>query len=327
MNKSAIPIIAVAIAVACVFTVTVLFAVSNQKDGGSGKIKAVVTIAPQKEFVSKVAGEHVLVTVMVPSGKEPHSYEPTAEQMKAVADADVYFKLGSGIEFESIWMDTFVQQNPKMKVVNCSSGITLIPMEHEHDHNDSDSGCGPVLLNGTRTTVCIHDYDHHEEHGLDPHVWMSPKNAKIMVENILKTLKSMDSENAGIYQKNADAYMLELDNIIANMTAGLSPYKGSKILVYHPAFGYLAHDFGLVQIAVEKNGMEPTPSGLAAVIEQAKKENITVVFAEPQFDRHNADVIASEIGGTVIMIDALAEHYADNMKDIAVKLISALGKT
>ncbi|MCK4613167.1 MAG: zinc ABC transporter substrate-binding protein, partial [Thermoplasmata archaeon] len=97
-------------------------------DDDDDRIGVIVTILPQKEFVERVGGDRVKVTVMVPPGQSPHTYEPTPGQMKEVARAGLYFKVGSGVEFETVWMDTLKEQNSNMEIVDGHKGITLIPM-------------------------------------------------------------------------------------------------------------------------------------------------------------------------------------------------------
>ncbi|MFO7991102.1 MAG: zinc ABC transporter substrate-binding protein [Thermoplasmata archaeon] len=258
-------------------------------------LNIVVTIPPQKEFVDEIGKEKVKVTVMVPPGQEPHSYEPTTQQMKEVSKADLYFKVGSGVEFELSWMDNLKEQNPDMVVVDGSEGIALRDMGENGGENK------------------------------DPHIWLSPSNAVKMTDNLLQAMKEEDENNADFYEENADDYRARLQKLDSNISEMLSPYENRKFLVYHPSFGYFADTYNLTQIAVEEDGKEPGTQGLQAIIEQAEEENITVVFVEPQFDQSSAETIADEIDGKVVSINPLAEDYVDNLEVIAEELNSAFG--
>lgn len=141
---------------------------------------------------------------MVPPGSDPHTYEPLAEQMKQVQNARIYFQVGSDVEFELTWLDKLRSMNRQMKVVNSSAGIQLIP-------NTAES-----------------------EAGSDPHVWVSPKNAKKMVENIYQELVEVDPKNRDYYTKNRDEYLSELDQLDKNITKTLSGKNNTIIMVYHP---------------------------------------------------------------------------------------------
>ena len=254
------------------------------------KINVVVSIPPEAEFVEKIGGDKVKVTVMVPPGANPHTYEPLPEQLKNVSGAKMYAQVGSGIEFENVWMDKINSMNKNMIIVNCSKGIEFIPNA---------------------------DNDEAHENQYDTHVWVSPRNAKIMVENIYQGLIKVDPANKDYYKTNKDKYLQELDYNDKKINESLRADKNRKIMVYHPAWGYFCRDYGLTQIAIEKNGKEPTPQGITSLIDQAKKENIKIIFISPQFSRNNAETIASEIGGHVITVDDLDKNYIKNLNNVA----------
>lgn len=259
---------------------------NNKSQTSNDKIGVVVTVGPQEEFAKRVGGDRVNVMVMVPQGADPHTYEPLPNQMKQVQDAKIYFIVGSGIEFELAWMDKLTAMNPQMEVVNTSQGIELLPNTEEHEGND-------------------------------PHVWVSPQNAKIMVENICTKLVEIDPENKDYYQKNRDEYLNKLDELDKNTTKILSNQKNRNIMVYHPSWAYFCRDYDLKQIPIESQGKEPTPQGIASLIDQARRDNIRVIFVSPQFSSSNAQVIAREIGGRVVVVNPLSNNYIENMKTVA----------
>jgi len=250
-----------------------------QTENADNKIGVVVSIPPQAEFVERIGGDKVKVIVMVPPGASPHTYEPTPFQLKEVSEAKMYAKVGSGIEFELAWMDKIISVNKEMLIVDCSKGIELIDN--------------------------------------DPHIWLSPKNAKIMVENIYQGLVQVDPANQEYYARNKEKYLQELDKLDNEIARALSGKKNRKIMVYHPAWTYFARDYGLEQIPIEKEGKEPTPQGIASLIKQARENNITVIFASPQFNTKTADVIAKEIDGRVVLISPLEKNYLENMRKVA----------
>jgi zinc transport system substrate-binding protein len=261
------------------------------------RIGVVVSIPPQAEFAEKVGGDKVQVAVMVPPEASPHTYEPAPSQLKEVSKAKMYAKVGSGVEFELAWMDKIISINKEMLVVNCSEGIELIEGEHDGEH---------------------HEYEgEHEHHGIDPHIWLSPRNAKKMVENIYQGLIQIDPADQEYYAKNKEKYLQELDELDNEITRSLSEKKNTKIMVYHPAWAYFARDYGLEQIPIEEEGKEPTPQGIADLIKQAEENNITVIFASPQFSTKSAEVVAEEIGGEVVLIDPLEKNYFENMHKVA----------
>ena len=273
----------------------------ERKEEISKKIGVVVTILPQAEFVESVGGERVEVNVMVPPGANVHIYEPTPSQMTALAKAEMYAKVGSGMEFELVWIDKLVAVNKKMLIIDCSKGVELQEMIGEYEH------------------------DGEHEHGvMDPHIWMSLLNAQIMVRNICDGLVQVDPDNKPYYERNRDAYLqklAELDQIIRD---GLSGLTNRRFMVYHPSFGYFAREYNLTMIPIEEEGKEPTAAGLAHLIEQAKEHDIKVIFAEPQFNPQSAEVIAGAIGGRVVFINPLAQNYIANLRSLLDELLQVM---
>ncbi|RLF98517.1 MAG: zinc ABC transporter substrate-binding protein [Candidatus Wolframiiraptor sp.] len=250
------------------------------------KIRVMVTIPPQAEFVKKVGGERVQVTVMVPPGYNPHTYEPKPSQLKEVEKAEIYFALGSGIDFEVAWLSKLQEINRKMLVVNCSEGVQMIDR--------------------------------------DPHIWLSPRNVEIMVGHVYEGLVQVDPANEKYYRENLEAYLQELDVLNREIEALFSNVTNRIFIAYHPSWGYFARDYNLTQIPIEKEGKEPTAASIAALIEQAKRLNVKVVVVSPQFNVKSAEVVAEEIGGKIVLADPLAEDYVNNLRSVALRLSEAM---
>ena len=142
------------------------------------------------------------------------------------------------------------------------------------------------------------------------------KTLKIMVENIYQGLVQIDPNNTGYYTTNRDNYIVQLDELDANITKSLEGKENSQIIVYHPAWAYFCKDYNLHQIPIESEGKEPTSQEIAAVIDFARKNNVKVIFIEPQYSPKSAEVIASEINGKVLKIDDLAQNYIENLKNV-----------
>jgi len=276
------------------------------KTAATDKIGVVVTLMPQTGFVENIGGERVDVTVMVPPGASPHTYEPMPNQMTAVSKAKMYAKVGSGVEFEMVWMDKLIALNKEMVVVDCSSGVHLQEMIGEH----TDEG-----------------KEHLEEnhHGaMDPHIWLSPLNAKTMVQNICDGLVQVDPDNKAYYEQNRDVYLQKLTELDQDIRDGLSKVTNRRFMVYHPAFGYFAKEYNLIMIPIEEEGKEPTAAGIVHLIEQAKEYNIKVIFASPQFNPESAKVIAEAIDGRVIFINPLARDYVVNLRTVLGTLVQVM---
>jgi len=260
---------------------------TGKHESVSGKIGVIVSIPPQKEMVERIGGEKVSVTVMVPPGANPHTYEPLPSQLEEAARAKVYVEVGSGIEFELAWLDKILAVNRDLKVINSSAGIGLMKSA------DPD------------------------EPGLDTHIWTSVRNAEKMAQNVCLGLSGIDPSNAGYYQKNLDSYLKELDALDLEIAAGTSSLGVRKFIVYHPAWGYFARDYGLEQIGIEQEGKEPSARWMSEVVDIARRENISVIFASPEYSTASAEALSREIGGRVVLIDPLSEDYVLNMRNVS----------
>ena len=258
---------------------------TDRQDGG--EVVVAVTIPPEEEFVERVGGDHVRVILLVPPGADPHTYEPPPGTLADVAGADMYAVVGSGIEFELAWREKIAALNPGMLVVDCSRGVDLITT------GDAEHG------------------------GTDPHIWTSPKNAKVMVEEIREGLIAVDPENAEDYRRNADVYLGELDALDAEIADALAAAGVKTIMVYHSSWAYLARDYGFTEVPIESEGKEPSPQRLEHLIKQAEEEKIKVIFASPEHSTRSAEVIADAIGGTVVTVSPLAKDYLANMQRVA----------
>ncbi len=130
-------------------------------------------------------------------------------------------------------------------------------------------------------------------------------------------LVSADPEHKMVYRANTDAYLKELDELDADISREISQKQIHAIMVYHPAWSYFARDYGLLQIPIETEGKDPSPTRIENLIRQAKEGNITVVFASPEYSTKSAEVIAKEIGGSVVLVDPLEEDYLGNIRHVA----------
>jgi zinc transport system substrate-binding protein len=266
----------------------IYFAIPSSEQSDNGKIGVAVSIGPEVEFVKAVGGDKVNVNLMVPSGSDPHTYEPLPSQLSQVSNAKMYAEVGTPVEFETNYMDKIKSANPNMLIVNCSQGIKLIPNTAE---NESDE--------------------------MDPHDWVDPKNAKIMVNNIYQGLVQVDPADKAYFQKNRDQYLQKLDELNKNTTKLLKGKQGTNILIFHPAFGYYCKDYNLTQVAVMVNDEEPSPQRIVTLVNIAEKDNIKIMFSEPQYDPKYMQSIASQVGGQVLSVNDLDENYLQNMENVA----------
>ncbi len=271
-------------------------------------LSVMVSVVPQRYFVERIGAGHVNVEVMVAAGASPATYEPKPEQLKILSHAQVYFSIG--VPFETIWLDKIIESSPDIRMVDTIAEIERLPIKaHYHDEDEHEG-----------------EDDDHAEGALDPHVWLSPALVKVQAKAIYDALVDLDPTHEPSYTANYEAFLQELDALESDIATTMAPFAGEKFMVFHPSWGYFAHDFGLEQIAVEVGGQEPSAQELAILIEEAKHEGIHVVFAQPEFSTADAETIAKEIDGEVLLISPLAMDWEDNLRSIAETFAETLGE-
>jgi len=258
------------------------------------KLNVVVSIPPQASFLKAIGGDLVDISVMVLPGAQPHSYEPKPSQMKAISRADLYFTIG--VEFEKAWLPRFLAQNRKMKVIECTKGIKKIPMRGSKGRDDKKK-------------------PHHER--LDPHIWLSPSNVKIMAKCIYRALAKSDKDHTAIYRKNYENFLKVIEQIDREIKSILAHLKSRSFIVFHPAFGYFAKEYDLRQIPIEIEGKAPKPKLLAYLIKEAKRHKARVIIVEPEFNDKAAKLIAKELNLRLVKISPLAADWSKNLIRLA----------
>ncbi|MGV1098654.1 metal ABC transporter solute-binding protein, Zn/Mn family [Thiovibrio sp. JS02] len=259
------------------------------------RLDVFVSLPPQGAIVSRIGGPHVRSHVMVKAGQDPHTFEPKPRQVQELAGASLYFT--SGLPFET-QIGAKLRDRKNLVIVDTTAGIAKVTIEDDHHHG-------------------------HEEE-TDPHVWLSPGALAIMAENIGKALCDKDPGNQAVYRENLASLLAEIARCDSRIRKLLAPHAGRTFYVFHPAFGYFAREYGLRQKAVEVGGKSPSPKQLAALIHQAKSEEVKIIFVQPQFETRNAQVIAKAIDGAVVAIDPLSEDILDNLLVMADEIAKAL---
>ncbi len=251
-------------------------------------MQVVVSIAPEEYFAKAVSG-YLDATVMVTPGSSPHTYEPKPSQMKKIAKADLY--LAIGVEFESVWLNRFADLNPGMKIVDISENIARIPIA------------------GAKGA---------KKGKLDPHIWTSPSNVKIIATNIADAFMDADPKNEKRYRENLNRFLKSVDELDAKIREKLSRIpEGSTFMVFHPAWGYFAREYGLKQLPVEIEGKEPKPKELAKLIDKARKKGVKAIIVQPEFSDKSARLIAGELKIPVVKISPLEADWYDTLLRLA----------
>lgn len=259
------------------------------------KLQIVTTLFPQYDFARQIAGDKAEVTLLLPPGMESHSYEPTPADIIKINKADLFIYTGESME---TWAHQIVESidNTDVYVLDVSVGVSLLGTgleEDDHDHEEED------------------DHDHEAEevedhtghnHTNDPHIWTSPKNAKVMVNSILEALCEVDKENADYYKANAEAYQLQLDELDESLQSVMANAK--RTTIYHSgrfAMQYLMKDYGIDYVSAPFEA-EPSAALVAQMISEIKANNVPAIYYEELIDPKIGQMISEETGAQLLLL-------------------------
>jgi zinc transport system substrate-binding protein len=279
------------------------------------KVPVFVSILPQRYFVEQIGGTHVDVQVMVLPGASPTTYEPRARQMAAIATAKIYFSIG--VPFEAVWLEKIVASNKSLKIVPMDRGIRKRSMTSSHFHAETEQqSIGKSLSNSQKEVP--------PNGAPDPHIWLSPPLVVLQARTVLSALQDIDPANSSSYEANFESFILQVLQLDKELRHLFEPYQGQRFMVFHPAWGYFADTYHLEQIPVEMEGKTPKPAQLKALITDARKYRIKVLFVQPQVSAKIAGQVAREIGAHVVRVDPLALDWAQNLRNVAGKFRQAM---
>ena len=248
-----------------------------------------VSIAPIKPIVEAIVGDDFKVEVLVPAGASPESFEPTPKQFIAMNKAQIV--LGTGLlDFEQQLLKRIHNQS---KIVDLSHGIVTISGSCSHTHHGK-----------------------HCHHGVDPHIWCSPKSLSIMARNAHNAIVAImpDSLHYTTAYNALNERITVLDKEVAELANNASlPY----FIIYHPALTYLARDYGLEQVAIENDGKEASAKRIAQIISKARTDGIKSVFYQSEFPESSVKIVCEDIGANAVEINPLAEDIFTNIHKIA----------
>lgn len=253
--------------------------------------RVLVTLAPQKDLVLKIAGDTLAVQSLIPAGANPHVYEPTAREVLALPQADLWFRMGEPIEDR--FSHLFASHQPNLMIVNTQEGLQLLP-----------SSCG-------------HSHDAHHLLSLDTHIWLSPYLLAQQATCITDALCLAYPEQETFYRENLASLLDELGALDAEIRSLFAHQPHLAILVSHPAFAYFCHDYGIHQLSVEKGEREPSIAELSALLEEVKAEHVQRAFLQEQYNNKPTQMIAHALGLSTYVIDPYAEDVLPNLKRMA----------
>lgn len=280
------------------FTITIivaiLFTACKTKPSNENLTIVSVSIGPQKYFIEQLMPDKIDVNVMIPPGSNHATYAPTVAQLQKLSSSKAYFLMGH-ISFESAWTERIKEANPQMKWFDLSDGIEVIHGEHHHHHHH-------------------HDHDHVCSGGVDPHTWTSPKQAIIIATNLKQALLTLLPEEEALINKRYDTLISNINKLEQRLEKLKLVKPNLSFMIFHPAYTYLAKDYGFEQITIEFEGKTPTPARMQKTIESARNKAVSTIYIQQEFDQSNAEVIAKEINAKTIQVNPLSEEWFLEMK-------------
>lgn len=267
---------------------------SDKKD----VLDVIVSIPPQAELVKAVTGDKANVISLTTSSVNPETFEPALNSLVALENSDIYMPVGT-LGFEPAIIKRLSETGNKSTVADMSEGIKLLYGTHEHHHHDDGE----------------EEHHHSHSHGsADPHVWSSPRNLKIMVENIEGALSKADPENRNFYHENAMQLQSKIDSIDLAVKAVTDTLSCRTFIVWHPSLSYFAEDYGLKQLTVGSHGKEISVKQLHERLDHAAKENVKVFFFQAEFDSDKATEIKNRTGANMVTINPMNGDWENEFK-------------
>ena len=244
-------------------------------------------------MVEAILGDDFEVSVLVPQGASPETFEPTPKQLREVESARFVFGTGL-LEFEQELLHRIARNE---QIINLSQGIDILAGTCSHAHHNHAN--------------CSHNH----AHGIDPHIWCSPKSLCKMADNMYNAIASEMPDSVN-YDKNYTTLCIKLLELDEEVTELCRQSTRSTFVINHPALTYLARDYGFTQVAVEHEGKEPSAKHLAEIIEKARTEGVKHIFYQSEFPASSVEVICQDIGATAVEINPLDENIFDNIRHI-----------
>lgn len=251
----------------------------------------IVSIAPYRYVVKRIADATFNVITVVPDNADPHTYEPALKQILKLRKAHLWFKIGESFEFIC---SRSLGNATSCKTVDLRNGLSLLPLVGCHD-------------------------GHCRKAAYDSHIWLSPRYLKIQASVIMEQLSLIKPENRDLYEENLKKFLSELDVLDNEITATLQSYDRSvPILVTHGAYGYFCKDYDLKQLTLSNTAsQEPTLKELLSISHETTERHITKLFIPQQTGSRQGIVLADKLKLSPVMLDPYAENVVDNLKHIA----------
>ena len=265
---------------------------------GDQPLPVLVTILPHASLVEALAPGAVTVDVIVAPGESPASFDPSARRLAELARARLW--LTTGAPLEPALRPRLQALAPDLDIVDTHAGLP-------------------------RLAIDDHGHDHGHDHGdTDPHVWLGVRDTAAQVDVMAAALARLLPHRADAIEAARADLAADLAALDRDLAALLAPVRGATMFVFHPAFAYFTHDYGLVQQAIERGGMAPSPRHLAQLMRSVREQGARTVFLQPQYSDQVVRTVAREAGLDVVVLDPLARDHLANLRRLGEALAAGL---
>ncbi len=276
---------------------------STKNKEESEKVNIYTTVYPLSYFAERIGGDYVNVSSIYPPGTNEHTFEPTQQDMMKLADSDLFFYIGLGLEgFVENAKSTL--ENENVKLVATADSIAEEKLhassEHEDEHAHEE-----------------HSHDEHNHGDIDPHVWLSPVISQDLALSIKNELVKALPEQEKTFNDNYNLLISELETLNKDFEKMTSEAATKTFFISHASFGYIAEAYGLEQVAVAglNSQSEPSQKELAKIVEQAKELNIKYILFEQNVSSKLATVIQNEVGADTLTLHNLSVLTEEDIKN------------
>jgi zinc transport system substrate-binding protein len=294
----------------------------EEKGAKNGKLDVYTTVYPLEYFTEKIGGEHVEVHSIYPPGADEHTFEPSQKDMIDMAEGDVFFYVGMGLE-GFVEKAKTILKNQDVTVVPTSKGINLEDTDHDHGEEDAH---GEEAGHDHAGEEDVHEEEAHSaeghvhEHGADPHVWLNPQYSKEMAAVIADTLSKEMPEHKEDFQTNLKELNGELEALDEEFKQMAEAAPKKTFYVSHAAYSYWEDRYGLHQEAIAglNSSDEPSQQELKKIIEKGKEDDVDYILFEQNVSSRLTEVVQKELGAESLKLhnlSVLTEKDIDNNED------------
>lgn len=283
-----------------VFAIIAMVSFSGCHEAVHNEKILVVSIQPQKYLLQQIVGNKYNVKSLLTQKGNPETYEPSASNLVSIERSEAYFKIGN-IGFELAVSPTVESLNPDLKIYDTSKGVDMIVGTH-----------------------CTGGYHNHNKRILDvdPHIWSSAVNAKVIARNMYDAMLEIDDDNEKYYTRNFNKLIERLDSVDTAIHQMLDTVKGRSFMVWHPSLSYFARDYNLHQVSLEAIGKESSVKNFKERLDFARQDSVHVFLYQKEFDSRQADVILKDVDVRKFEINPMNYDIAEELINTAHAIAS-----